>query len=271
MFIASGADFPDALAGGPAAAHEEGPILLVRPDSVPAAVLTEIGRLDPGTIYVLGGTNAISAGVATTLAGYGTVERLAGADRYGTAAAVSDRFWSSSGTAFLAVGTEFADALTGGSAAAKVDAPVLLTRSSSLPQEAVDELEALDPERVVLLGGTAAISGAVQTEVGALLPGVEVERVFGPDRYGTSREVIEEFWPRGSDEVYVATGTDFADALAGVPLAAENGESPVLLTKPTCAPSATLAALEHLDASLRVLLGGTAAISDGALNIACPG
>ena len=106
--------------------------------------------------------------------------------------------------------------------------------------------------------------------MGALLPGVVVERVFGPDRYATSREVIEAFWPQGSNEVYVATGTDFADALAGVPLAAANGDSPVLLTKPTCAPAATTAALEHLDATLRVLLGGTAAIADGALDVACP-
>lgn len=269
VFVASGTDFPDALAGGPAAAGEDGPILLVRPDRVPESVLAEIERLDPERIFLLGGASAVGDDVATTLNQAAPVQRLAGPDRYGTAAAVADRFWDSSGTVFLAVGTDFADALSGGSAAAKLDVPVLLTRSQALPQGTITALQALDPDRVVLLGGTAAISEAVGTAVGALLPESRVERVFGSDRYGTSLEVIQAFWPEGSREVYVATGLDFADALAGVPLAAANGSAPVLLTRPICAPAATLDALEHLDASLRVLLGGTSAIADEALDTAC--
>lgn len=90
-YVTTGLNFPDALGGGPAAAMHDGPILLVRTDSIPAATATELVRLNPEKIVILGGTGVVSPAVATALAAYtaGTVERLSGVDRYETAAAVS--------------------------------------------------------------------------------------------------------------------------------------------------------------------------------------
>jgi hypothetical protein len=91
VYVATGLNFPDALGGGPVAAVHDGPILLVRQDSIPASTAAELSRLNPDKIVILGGTGVVSAGVATTLASYttGAVERLSGADRYETAAAIS--------------------------------------------------------------------------------------------------------------------------------------------------------------------------------------
>jgi hypothetical protein len=91
VFVSTGLNFPDALGGGPVAALHDGPLLLVRTDSIPPATATELTRLNPDKIVVLGGTGVVSAGVETLLAGYtsGAVERLSGADRYETAAAIS--------------------------------------------------------------------------------------------------------------------------------------------------------------------------------------
>jgi putative cell wall-binding protein len=63
VFIATGAAFPDGLSGGPAAALERSPLLLVPSTSVPAAVRTELLRLDPDRVTILGGANAVSDAV----------------------------------------------------------------------------------------------------------------------------------------------------------------------------------------------------------------
>ncbi len=90
VFLASGEAFPDALAGGPAAAKLASPLLLTQHDRLPASVLTELQRLSPATVYLLGGTAAINSSVSDTLTGQGfTVSRLSGADRYATSAAIA--------------------------------------------------------------------------------------------------------------------------------------------------------------------------------------
>ncbi len=135
-YVATGDDFADALSGGPAAAAEGGPVLLVSEDGIPADTATELARLDPGSIVVLGGTTAISDDVVEQLAAMtdGTVTRLAGADRYATSAAVSASTFSPGvDVAYVATGLRFADALTGGAAAARDGAPVLLVSPTSIP------------------------------------------------------------------------------------------------------------------------------------------
>ena len=69
-YVATGEAYPDAITGGPAAARDGGPILLVRRDSVPAATAAELGRLRPDRIVIVGGTGAVSAGGASALAAY---------------------------------------------------------------------------------------------------------------------------------------------------------------------------------------------------------
>jgi putative cell wall-binding protein len=64
LYVASGVDFPDALAGGPAAGATGVPLLLSKPTSLPASTAAELGRLQPPTIKILGGTAAVSQEVA---------------------------------------------------------------------------------------------------------------------------------------------------------------------------------------------------------------
>jgi hypothetical protein len=91
VFVATGANFPDALAGGALAAVSGGPLLFVTRDSIPAATVTELQRLEPERIVILGGTSVVSAAVENQLGDYtaGPVARLAGADRFGTAVEIS--------------------------------------------------------------------------------------------------------------------------------------------------------------------------------------
>jgi spore germination protein YaaH len=63
VYLATGANFPDALAGAAAAGYQRGALLLVARDSLPAATKAELARLKPARIVVLGSTAAISSAV----------------------------------------------------------------------------------------------------------------------------------------------------------------------------------------------------------------
>ena len=90
VYVATGENFPDALGAGPAAAIVKGPILLVAQNSIPGETAAELIRLAPDKIIIVGGTAVVSPAVEDGLKGYaGTVERIAGANRYETAAKLS--------------------------------------------------------------------------------------------------------------------------------------------------------------------------------------
>jgi glucose/arabinose dehydrogenase/putative cell wall-binding protein len=261
-YVATGADFADALAGGAAAAHGGGPLLLVTRTSIPGSTASELARLDPGRIVVLGGTGAVSSDVMTQLGAYtsGTVTRLAGADRYATAAAISAAtFTPGVPAAFVATGATFADALAGVPAAAHFDGPLLLTRAGSLPSATTNELNRLNPQRIFVLGGTGAISNAVASALGAYTDGA-VTRLAGADRYATAAAVAAATWAR-ANSVYVATGLNFPDGLAGG-AAAGRGGVPLLLVRTNDVPSVTGQAVIRLHPTRIVILGGTGAVSD---------
>jgi putative cell wall-binding protein len=160
--VATGLAFADALSGGAAAGAAGGPMLLVRPDSVPSTTAAELDRLNPAAIVVLGGTGAVSNAVQTSLGAYSSsVVRRAGADRYATSAAVSAAaFPTGAPTAFVATGQDFPDALAGTSPAALTPGPMLLVASSCMPSAIDQEINRLGATTLVVLGGTTAVSDA---------------------------------------------------------------------------------------------------------------
>ena len=171
-YVATGMNFPDALAGVAAAGSGGGPVLLVEPDSIPGETASELGRLRPARIVVLGGTGVIAESVRTALRGLATsgdVDRLAGENRYATAVDVSKTTFASSDVAFIATGMNFPDALGGGPVAGSVPGPLLLVPGTSVPADVAAELRRLDPDRVVILGGTSVVSASVQAQLASLL------------------------------------------------------------------------------------------------------
>jgi hypothetical protein len=70
-YIAYAYNFPDALAAAAAAGMVPGPVLLVdRNVPLPAATVTELSRLKPHAIVVVGGTASVSEGVRVALSAY---------------------------------------------------------------------------------------------------------------------------------------------------------------------------------------------------------
>jgi putative cell wall-binding protein len=120
VVLARDDDYPDALGGAALAADVGGPLLLTTPASLDPRVLAEIQRVLPagGTVYLLGGTDALSTAVesAVRAAGYQT-QRLSGANRFATSLAVVSAL-GNPGTILLTTGDNYPDALSAGAAAA---------------------------------------------------------------------------------------------------------------------------------------------------------
>ena len=269
-YVATGANYPDALAGGAAAAYHDSPLLLVTRDTIPPAIAVELTRLHPGRIVVLGGPSVVSDAVAAALGGYtsGTVTRLAGADRYATAAAISaGTFPVGVSAAYVAVGTNYPDALAGGPAAGLEDSPLLLVTLSTIPTSTAAELTRLKPATIVVLGSAGVISDGVKAALGgyATTGAAGVVRHAGPDRYATAAAISAAVNPTDVSAVYVATGLNYPDALAGGAAAAFE-DSPLLLVSFGSIPATTAAELARLSPGRIVVLGGPSVVSDSVLN-----
>src|SRR5699024_9819300 len=133
LYVATGKDFPDALAGGVVAGRDGMPLLLTDPERLRPVTEAAITRLAPQSIVVLGGPVALSDERVAELTALGPdTTRVYGADRCGTAAALAETYEFDSGV-FLATGQDYPDALTGGALAAYLGQPLLLTRSDGVP------------------------------------------------------------------------------------------------------------------------------------------
>lgn len=181
--------------------------------------------------------------------------RVDGSTRYETAVEVSKEGWNQADTVVLSTGVDFPDALAGTPLAHQENAPILLTKQESLPEETLNEIKRLSPDEVIILGGEAAVSSGVENELNGL--GVQSTRLAGKDRFETAQKISEKIKNPSNDYV-VANGFSFADALAAAPYAANSGK-PILLTREITLPQATEDTLEGADETLAV--GGTAVIS----------
>ncbi|NOX28636.1 MAG: peptidase S8, partial [Actinobacteria bacterium] len=261
VYIATGQNFPDALAAAPLAVNEPGPVLLVRRDSIPSQTIVEIQRLNPDRVVVLGGTAAVSASVADELTTYGQVERIAGADRYATAAEIARvAFGSSAETVFVAVGTSFPDAVAAAPVAAGDSAPILLVQHNSIPAATRAVLRDMRPKKIVVVGGGTSVSSSVVSALGQFASDTVVS-IAGSDRYETSALLAAYAHPGGAASVFVATGTAFPDALtAGAVAGAKH--APIVLVRQNSLPGSVSAELLDLDPRYVTVLGGTAAVSN---------
>ena len=266
VFLATGQSFPDALAAGPAAATLTAPILLTAANQLPSAVSAELKRLNPSTIYLLGGSAAISNAVATQVdaASAAQVRRIAGKDRYATAAAITELAFPTADTVYVAAGTGFADALSAGAPGGILRRPVLLTAGTSVPAVTRTQITRLGNPDIIVLGGTAAVTSSVLSEIDTLTTGT-VRRVSGANRYATSVAVSADAFTT-ADTVFLATGTTFPDALSAAPAATPQG-APILLTTPTCAPAEVISEVTRLGATRVIALGGQNAVSNAAASL----
>lgn len=255
VLVNGGNSSPDALAAGPLARKLGGPLLLSATDSLPAATVAEISRLGASQVTLIGGTAVLQASVESELVAMGlAVNRIAGADRFATAAQIARAVGGDAGLAYVAAGDDahLIDALAAAGPAAALGAPILLVNRDSLPAATAEVLSELGITSTVVTGGTAVVSDAVLAQ----LP--NPTRVSGANRYETAVAIAVDAISRGvpSSRVWVARGDLGPDALAAAPAG-----WPLLLSETGRLPNAAQLFLSGNPVAEVHLLGGEAALA----------
>lgn len=240
--------FADTL-GGAGLAADRAPVLYtngptgVDPDpALHSATAAEIDRVlgGRGTVYLLGGTGAVSARVERELASAGySVRRLRGASRVETSVRIAEEILKVHGPAkqiLVARADDWPDAVTGGAYAAATRSPLVLTGQDKLHPAAAKFISARSGAKTYALGGTAALSDKV-------VAAARATRISGKDRAGTSVAIAEKLWGRtkasAGDRFSVVpgyAGDAWAYALAAAPWSAAN-TGPQLLVSDQVPPA----------------------------------
>ncbi len=265
VVIARGDDFPDGLAGGPLAYKFDAPLLLTQKDQLPAPVKQEIDRLKPQKAYILGGPKVISDGVEQVLKGNGiTVERIYGADRAATATEIAKIIGAPTGKAVIATGRNFPDALAISPIAAANNMPVLFVYGSIMPAATLQALQDMQIEQVDILGGDKIIPQTIADKLKSM--GISVRRIYGGNRELTAVEIAKAYGGI-ADGAFVATGYDYADALAVAPLAAKKGQPLLLCGKDKVDKGVSAYIINSgLTIDKVTVAGGKGAVSDAAVS-----
>lgn len=258
VVLARADNFADALAGTPFAHRQSAPLLLTATAALPAATLGEIDRvLNPGgTVWILGGTVAVSQDVEDELvAGGYDVQRLGGESRYDTAIVIADATFEEPETIFLVTARNFADAVAAGPAAIRKLGVILLSDNDTPVAETQSYLAAHPKAATYAIGGPAARAHP------------EADELFiGESRIDTALQVSTRFFvteDRGGPSVVgLARADNFPDALAGGVRMGRLG-GPILLVFPAALPDPVADFLTTYAADIRLVevYGGENAIN----------
>ena len=204
-------------------------------------------------------------GKETTRTVNGAVERIAGDNRYQTAAVISSKSYQTADTVVIACGENYPDALAAVPLAVKLKAPILLSTVDSVPEVTLNEVKRLGAKNVYIVGG----EGVVSAEAAAQFTeqGIKVQRLWGDTRYETAVEIakkVDQLNGKKPEEVFLVYANKFADALsANTAAAVKNSPIIYLSTKGTINPTSK-AYLESIKGSVKkaYVIGGTGVISD---------
>jgi putative cell wall-binding protein len=199
----------------------------------------------------------------------GTVERIAGDDRFETSRAIVADAFTGASVAYLATGLNFPDALTASAAAGTIGAPVILVNggAGAAGSNTIALLQSLGVTTVRLTGSPDSLSSGIQSSLASA--GFTVERLAGANRYETANAINKQVFPTAST-VYLASGETFPDALAGAALAGTKG-APLFVATGGCIPHSVGVAITRTGATKVVLLGGAPTLNgDVATFLRCP-
>ena len=256
--LVTGSDYPDALSATPLAKKYEAPILLTERDKLNSNALNELKRLGVQKVFIVGGTGVISAEVENEINNLNIeVERISGKGRYETSVEVAKKIGVENGV-FVAYGLNYADALSIGPIAAKLQMPILLTPTNNLDSSLENLLESSFIAKTYIVGGPSLISDNVLNKF------PNTERLYGSNRYETNKILLEKFKNQlDFSKLFMATGANFPDALSGGALAAKSGNPMVLISNNP--DNATLSIRKYSTQANLIVLGGESIVSTAAI------
>jgi putative cell wall-binding protein len=256
--LASGINWPDALAASALAGAKGCPVLLTDSSQLTGETSELLTSLNVKNVIIIGGTAAVSDTVKKAIEAKNIkTERIWGNDRTQTADKIARRVIdeSSADTIIICSGQNFPDALSISSYAYAQKMPILLTGSDG--KLTTDSLAIADSfSKAIIVGGEDAVSLDVEQQLKTVQP----VRYAGKNRHGTSIEIINKLFGGSESILAVATGEDYPDALVGAVLAGKNGGAILLVDGQGTSLTSSQKTIVGNARSVRIL-GGTAAVS----------
>ena len=264
VIVADGENYPDALSGGYLAKLKNAPILLVH-SSVENDIVNYIEEnIEPeGTVYILGGTGAVSSAFESKIKAKGIlVDRLGGRTRYDTNLKILEEARKEAGTdsegILVCTGEGYADSLS----ASAVGEPILLVENT-LSDAQKEYIQSLSTEKFYLIGGEGAVVPEIESDLISLeISEDNIDRLWGATRFETSIAVADRFF-KNTETVVLAYAWNFPDGLSGGPFAMQKG-APIILTDSNTTEPAR-AYVERSGGFFSFTLGGASLISDNAV------
>ena len=222
--LTTGESYWDALSASGLAGKLQAPVLLTQGASLFEQTRFELSRLGVQKVYICGGVNAISKSVEDDLAALGiAVERVAGTWASDTANEVAQHL-EQTDEAFLATSWGYEDALSVAPYNYATQKPLFLTDYTTglLDKNTLAAIKAQGITRIHIVGGTSVVSQAVEDQLRE--QGIQLDRIAGETAYDTSIALANFLLTKGmnANNVGVATGWGYTDALSGAALCGKN-------------------------------------------------
>lgn len=226
----------DGLSATPFATIKDAPLLLSNGKTLPASTISELKRLNPTNVYVIGGTASMPESVVSSIKSNtkATVTRIGGSTRYETSLAIAKQIDKIADVSkvYISSGTGEVDALSIASVAGREKAPILLTNVNSIDNKTYDFIRSESIKDAYFIGGDKKISNSVINQVDKVVSAdVSKNRVAGRNRKDTNAAIIKKFYTGSKlNGVVVSKDDVIIDALTVGSFAAKN-DMPVVIGK----------------------------------------
>ncbi|MCR1951295.1 cell wall-binding repeat-containing protein [Clostridium sp. DSM 100503] len=262
LILVTGKDFADALSATALIKHHNAEIHLVN-NELDRNTIDSLNSGEFSKAIIVGGTGVVSKGIednVKSILGKYNVKRIGGRTRYETSTMVVASISTNKYPyAFAVTGKDFADALSVAPIAALTGSPIVLTEGDSISDSGALGLLGAQ-EGCYKIGGDKVVGNEIDKIIGN-----RYKRLSGANRYETNAAVINEFEKLFTgNSVYVATGLDFPDSLAGSALAGKN-KSPIVFVGNRIDKS-TKKIVSRLNKTNLIALGGIGVVPDSILN-----
>jgi len=223
--LAFGENYPDALASAPLAKKYNAPILLTTSSGLPAITKLTLNDLQVKNVFIIGGTGVISSSIDAELQSMDiNVTRIFGNDKYETSIKIAQQITTTPSSIFIATGEDYSDALSVASVAAIKQMPIILVPNDSIPDSVKNYIATINVSKTYVIGYSDIISDKVCNQF------PNTERILGSDKYARNIAVNQLFNSDfKSDNICIATGESFADALTGTVYCAKISEPLILI------------------------------------------
>lgn len=232
----------DGLSATPFATIKDAPLLLSNGKTLPASTISELKRLNPTNVYVIGGTASMPESVISSIKSNtkATVTRIGGSTRYETSLAIAKQMDKISDVSkvYISSGTGEVDALSIASVAGREKAPILLTNVNSIDNKTYDFIRSESIKDAYFIGGDKKISNSVINQVDKVVSAdVSKNRVAGRNRKDTNAAIIKKFYTGSKlNGVVISKDDVIIDALTVGSFAAKN-DMPVIIGRESLSTS----------------------------------